>query len=125
MEAFPSIRLTRTDATKDENGAPQYSQSAPPNTQLFINDYSTTDPKRLECLISVVARLRWHGVPLDGVGHEMHNHIDNPSPVAMLEAIETLARLFPHLHQQVARGSGPSGIIAVHHVGTDDQGHER
>jgi len=76
-------------------------QYAPPGTQLFINDYSTTDPKRLECLISVVARLRWHGVPLDGVGHEMHNHIDNPSPVAMLEAIEALARLFPHLHQQV------------------------
>jgi endo-1,4-beta-xylanase len=76
-------------------------QSAPPGTQLFINDYSTTDPKRLECLISVVARLRLRGVPLDGVGHEMHNHIDNPSPASMFGAIETLARLFPHLHQQV------------------------
>src|SRR5579862_9394943 len=76
-------------------------QSAPPGTQLFINDYSTTDPKRLECLISVVARLRLRGVPLDGVGHEMHNHIDNPSPAAMLGAIEALAGLFPHLHQQV------------------------
>jgi endo-1,4-beta-xylanase len=76
-------------------------QSAPPGTQLFINDYSTTDPKRLECLISVVARLRRAGVPLDGVGHEMHNHIDNPSPAAMFDAIEDLAELFPHLHQQV------------------------
>ncbi|MDB6101852.1 MAG: Endo,4-beta-xylanase precursor [Gammaproteobacteria bacterium] len=76
-------------------------QYAPPGTQLFINDYSTTDPKRLACLVSVVARLRLRGVPIDGVGHEMHNHIDNPSPVAMLEAIELLAALFPHLHQQV------------------------
>jgi endo-1,4-beta-xylanase len=76
-------------------------QFTPPGTQLFINDFSTTDKSRLECLIKVVARLRLHGVPLDGVGHEMHNHIDNPSPRAMLEAIETLALLFPHLHQQV------------------------
>jgi endo-1,4-beta-xylanase len=74
---------------------------APPGTQLFINDYSTTDPKRLACLISVVARLRHRGVPLDGVGHEMHNHIDNPSPLAMFGAIEALALLFPHIHQQV------------------------
>jgi endo-1,4-beta-xylanase len=74
---------------------------APPGTQLFINDYSTTDPKRLACLISVVARLRHRGVPLDGVGHEMHHHIDNPSPLAMFGAIEVLALLFPHIHQQV------------------------
>jgi endo-1,4-beta-xylanase len=74
---------------------------APPGTQLFINDYSTTDPKRLACLVSVVAHLRLRGVPLDGVGHEMHNHIDNPSPVAMFGAIELLAVLFPHIHQQV------------------------
>jgi endo-1,4-beta-xylanase len=74
---------------------------APPGTQLFINDYSTTDPKRLVCLISVVARLRLRGVPLDGVGHEMHNHIDNPSPLAIFGAIEAIATLFPHIHQQV------------------------
>src|SRR5258708_5273445 len=76
-------------------------QYAPPGKQLFINDYSTTDPKRLACLVSVVARLRLRGVPLDGIGHEMHNHIDNPSPLAMFGAIELLAALFPHMHQQV------------------------
>jgi endo-1,4-beta-xylanase len=76
-------------------------QYAPPGTQLFINDYSTTDPTRLKCLIRVVRRLREADVPLDGVGHEMHNHIDNPAAFAMFEAIETLARLFPRIHQQV------------------------
>jgi endo-1,4-beta-xylanase len=74
---------------------------APVGTQLFINDYSTTDPKRLVCLASLVARLRLHEIPIDGVGHEMHNHIDNPSPLAMFVAIDALATLFPHLHQQV------------------------
>jgi endo-1,4-beta-xylanase len=76
-------------------------QYAPPGTQLFINDFSTTDTNRLACLVKVVARLRLQGVPLDGVGHEMHNHIDNPSPQSMLTAIETMHALFPHLHQQV------------------------
>jgi endo-1,4-beta-xylanase len=74
---------------------------APVGTQLFINDYSTTDPKRLVCLASLVARLRLHRIPIDGVGHEMHNHIDNPSPLAMFVAVDALATLFPHLHQQV------------------------
>jgi endo-1,4-beta-xylanase len=74
---------------------------APLRTQLFINDYSTTDPQRFECLISLVARLRARGIPLDGIGHQMHNHIDNPSPQSMFMAIDTIATLFPHIHQQV------------------------
>ena len=76
-------------------------QYAPPGTQLFINDFSTTDPQRLACLFKVIARLRLQKIPLDGVGHEMHNHIDNPSPLAMFVAIDALAVIFPHLHQQV------------------------
>ena len=76
-------------------------QYAPAGTQLFINDYSTTDADRLACLIKVVRRLRERGIPLDGVGHEMHNHIDNPTPAAIFAAIDTMARLFPRLHQQV------------------------
>ncbi len=76
-------------------------QFAPSGTQLFINDFSTTDSNRLACLIKLVRQLRARGVPLDGVGHEMHHHIDNPSPDAMFAAVETLHRFFPWLHQQV------------------------
>lgn len=76
-------------------------QFAPNGTQLFINDFSTTDSQRLACLIRVVAQLRLKKVPLDGVGHEMHNHIDNPSPLAMFVAIDVLGTIFPRLHQQV------------------------
>ena len=76
-------------------------QYTPAGTQLFINDYSTTDQDRLQCLIKVIWNLRSRGIPLDGVGHEMHNHIDNPTPISIFEAIDTLARLFPGLHQQV------------------------
>jgi endo-1,4-beta-xylanase len=76
-------------------------QYAPPGTQLFFNDYSTTDPNRLQCMIRLVRYLRRNNIPLDGVGHEMHNHIDNPSPYSMYWAIDRIHRLFPGLHEQV------------------------
>jgi endo-1,4-beta-xylanase len=76
-------------------------QYAPPGTELFFNDYSTTDPKRLACLITVFQRLREEHVPVDGVGHEMHNRINYPSALSMFDAIETMHRRFPHIRQQV------------------------
>jgi endo-1,4-beta-xylanase len=76
-------------------------QYTPPGTKLFINDYSTTDPNRLACLVKVVADLRSRGIPLDGIGHEMHNAINYPSPASMVQAVETMALHFPNLDEQV------------------------
>ena len=74
---------------------------APAGTKLFINDYSTTDPNRLACLVQVVGDLRSRGIPLDGVGHEMHNAINYPSTEAMVKAIDTVADKFPGIEQQI------------------------
>ncbi len=38
-----------------------------------------TDPTRLACLVKVVGELQARGIPIDGVGHEMHNSINYPS----------------------------------------------
>lgn len=76
-------------------------QYAPAGTKLFINDYSTTDPNRLACLVRVVADLRARGIPLDGVGHEMHNAINYPSVQMMVHAIDTVHFFFPELEQQI------------------------
>lgn len=73
---------------------------APAGTKLFINDYSTTDPNRLACLVKVVGDLKAKGL-LDGVGHEMHNAINYPSVPAMVNAIETVANEVPGIDQQV------------------------
>jgi len=75
--------------------------SAPAGTKLFINDYSTTDANRLACLVKVVGDLKSRGVPLDGVGHEMHNAINYPSVPAMVNAIETVGNAFPDIDQHV------------------------
>jgi len=76
-------------------------QYAPPGTKLFLNEYSTADPNRLACLVRVVRELRERGVPVDAVGHEMHNAINYPSTEAMVHAIETVAWHFPGIDQQV------------------------
>jgi endo-1,4-beta-xylanase len=70
-------------------------QYAPAGTKLFINDYSTTDPTRLACLVKVVRELRERGVPIDAIGHEMHNAINYPTPESMATAIDTVARISP------------------------------
>jgi endo-1,4-beta-xylanase len=76
-------------------------QYAPTGTKLFINDYSTTDSSRLACLVQVVADLRARNIPIDGVGHEMHNAINYPSTAAIVNAITTVNKNFPDLDQQV------------------------
>ncbi len=76
-------------------------QYAPPGTKLFINEYSTADPNRLACLVKVVRELRERGVPVNAIGHEMHNAINYPSPQSMLQAIGTVAFNFPGIDQQV------------------------
>jgi len=80
------------------NAAKQY---APPGTMLFLNDYSTTDPNRLACLVRIVGELRERGVPINAIGHEMHNSINYPAPGAMTTAINTVAENFPDIDQQV------------------------
>ena len=66
---------------------------APTGTKLFINDYSTTDPDRLACLVRVVRDLQDRGIPLDAVGHEMHIDINYPTPAAVEEAVRRVAWL--------------------------------
>jgi endo-1,4-beta-xylanase len=76
-------------------------QYAPRGTKLFLNEYSTYDPDRLACLVSVVKKLRADGVPIDGIGHETHNAINYPSVSAMINTIETVHQDFPDIEQQI------------------------
>jgi endo-1,4-beta-xylanase len=75
--------------------------AAAPNAKLFLNDYSTADPNRLNCLVQVVGRLLNRGVPISGVGHEFHNAINYPPVSGMVNAVNTIAQNFPGLDQQV------------------------
>ena len=64
-----------------------------PNAKLFLNDFNTSIPAKLACVVKVVQDLQARGIPIDAVGHEMHNSINFPSVSSMETAIKTVAKL--------------------------------
>ncbi|WP_052423311.1 endo-1,4-beta-xylanase [Nonomuraea candida] len=65
---------------------------ADPDAKLFINDYNTEFPRKREALYRLVERLRNEGVPIHGVGHQLHLNIEHP-PASEVEA--TIERFAP------------------------------
>jgi endo-1,4-beta-xylanase len=49
-----------------------------PRAKLYINDYGTDDPAKRDALFKLVKELRDKGVPIYGVGHQMHVRINAP-----------------------------------------------
>lgn len=68
-------------------------REAAPNARLYINDYSTTDPRKRECIYDLVRQLKAQGVPIDGVGHQMHINIASPSGAEIEQTIQRFADL--------------------------------
>ncbi|MCI0660174.1 MAG: endo-1,4-beta-xylanase [Acidobacteria bacterium] len=58
-----------------------------PDCKLVINDFSTTDPVKRQFLYNLISDLRSRDVPVDGIGHQMHNNIDFPSAQAIIDTI--------------------------------------
>jgi len=51
----------------------RYAHAADPTAKLFLNDYAhETNTRKMDSLIAIVTRLRANGVPIDGVGLQMH-----------------------------------------------------
>ncbi|MGB2572278.1 endo-1,4-beta-xylanase [Micromonospora citrea] len=57
-----------------------------PTAKLYVNDYNTNVPAKRDKLYALVAQLRAEGVPVDGVGHQMHVNVAWPS-IAETEAM--------------------------------------
>ena len=50
-----------------------------PNARLYINDFDTTNPTKRQFLRNLIVNLQSRGIPIDGIGHQMHNNVDFPS----------------------------------------------
>ncbi len=50
-------------------------RAADPDVQLFINDYDTEEPAKRANLMTIIKDLMKKGVPLDGVGHQVHTRV--------------------------------------------------
>lgn len=66
-------------------------RAADPDVKLFINDYSTEDPAKLARLMTIVADLQAKGVPLDGIGHQLHVNNDWPPAANVDTALRSVA----------------------------------
>lgn len=64
-----------------------------PHAKLFINDYDTTDPTKRTLLHNLVRDLKARGVPIDGVGHQMHINMHWPTVEAISETIRMFSAL--------------------------------
>ena len=63
------------------------------NALLFINEFNSTfDPKRT-CYFNLVKDLKTRGIPVDGVGHQMHNNLEFPPVQSMIDTVNQFATL--------------------------------
>jgi endo-1,4-beta-xylanase len=64
-----------------------------PRAKLFINDYDTTKLAKRKFLYNLVRDLKARGVPIDGVGHQMHIRLGEPSIAEIEETIQMFSEL--------------------------------
>jgi endo-1,4-beta-xylanase len=68
-------------------------QYARPGAKLYLNEYSTTEPAKRQALFDVVAGLIARGAPIDGVGHQMHINVHQPSAAEIRTTLEMFGGL--------------------------------
>lgn len=62
-----------------------------PDAKLYINDFRSTVPRKRDFLINLARDLRSRGVPIDGIGHQLHSNIVTPSVSEIITAINMVA----------------------------------
>ena len=63
----------------------EYARTADPDVLLFYNDYDlVANPKKLQTTLAMIDDFQTRGVPIDGVGFQMHIALDTP-----LESLQT------------------------------------
>ncbi|HEV2664468.1 MAG TPA: endo-1,4-beta-xylanase, partial [Blastocatellia bacterium] len=108
----PWFNITGTDYIER---AFRVAREVDPDCKLFINDFSTTDTVKRQFLFNLISDLKSRGVPIDGIGHQMHNNIDFPSGQAIIDTINMFHNLgveneVTELDVSIYSGSNPNPI---------------
>jgi len=102
----------------------QVAREAAPNAKLYINDYSTTDEPKRTFLLNLVKYLQRRGIPIDGIGHQMHSNIEYPSAAAVIETLNKFTALgidnqVTELDVSIYSGNFPQPFTAYEDIPAD------
>jgi endo-1,4-beta-xylanase len=88
----PWFNITGTDYIER---AFRVAHDVAPKAKLYVNDYDTTNVVKRPFLLTLIQNLKVRNdpVPVDGIGHQMHNNVDFPSAQAIIETINQFAAL--------------------------------
>jgi endo-1,4-beta-xylanase len=64
-----------------------------PDAKLYVNEYDTTQPIKRAFLFNLLRDLRRRGIPIHGVGHQMHSNVTVPTAQAIGETIRMFSTL--------------------------------
>jgi endo-1,4-beta-xylanase len=92
-----------------------------PHAKLILNDFSTTDEPKRTFLLGLARDLQARGVPIDGIGHQMHNNVEYPSAAAILETLNKVTALglenqVTELDVSIYSGSFPQPFTAYEDI---------
>ena len=93
----------------------KYAREADPEVLLFYNDYGTIwDADKRESMFAMVDDLQARGIPIDGIGLEMHITYTNPPLTNMIEVMEAVVQrgLKVHTSEMDVRVN-PQGDLSV------------
>jgi endo-1,4-beta-xylanase len=76
----------------------QTAREVDPNAKLFINEFNSTFGSKRTCYFNVVRDLKGRGVPVDGVGHQMHNNFEFPPAQGFVDTVNMFATLGVQQH---------------------------
>ena len=77
----------------------KFAHEADPKAILIYNDYSMTDPAKVDFVVKNIVRpLKKKGIRIDAVGMQGHWHVDSPSLGQIEESIEKLAAAKVQVH---------------------------
>jgi endo-1,4-beta-xylanase len=99
-------------------------REAAPNARLYINDFGTTDEPKRTFLVNLVSDLLSRGVPIDGIGHQMHSNIEYPSAAAVITTLNQVTALgldnqITELDVSIYSGSFPQAFTAYEDIPED------
>jgi len=76
----------------------RYAREADPETKLFLNEYDTTNANKRKAIIDLVKKLQAKGVPIDGIGMQMHISLEKPTLDDFEKTLKEFSELGLEIH---------------------------